>query len=177
MTKSSDSDTTQLIYNSGGTLTGSSNLTYNGSALTLSGKSLYVGDLTGTAEYLLGVDSDGKIIETEIEAIQEDFDLIDFIELTDISSNTDTVIPAGYKITSFVFEETGGTSSVTIDVGTTSGGTDIINSRTVGSSSLVEGAIGTSIFSKTSSQQIYIESSSWSTAVVDISIRIEKFTE
>ena len=85
------------------------------------------------------------------------------------------MIPADYKITSIVLEETAGTN-VTMNIGTTTGSAEIVNNRIVIGNSIQETALGTTLFSTTSSQIIYIESSAWSTAVVDVHIRIEKFT-
>jgi hypothetical protein len=131
-----------------------------------------------STEYLVAVDGNGKFIKTEIENVQEDFDLIDFIELTSINEDdVSLVIPAKYRITSIVIEEVSGSSAGNISIGTTTSGTDVVNSETVGANALVDCALGDTIFSKTTSNVLYISSSSWGSGGIDISIRIEKFTE
>jgi hypothetical protein len=133
--------------------------------------------VTGATDNLPKFDANGQLENSEIEAIGLDFDLIDFITLSNISANTDTVIPAGYRIMSLVCEETTGNAAGNISVGTITGGTNIVNSESLSANGLLDTALGTSIFSTTSSQQIFISSSSWGSAAVDFHIRLEKFIE
>jgi hypothetical protein len=126
---------------------------------------------------LASFDSSSGITDSGISSETVVYDLTDFIEISGTTANTDTVIPAKFRIVSIVFNETSGNAAGNISVGITSGGTDIINAETVGASALIDGAIGTSIFSITSSQLIYITSSAWGSGVVDTYIRMEKFIE
>jgi len=140
-----------------------------------SGATLYVRE--GIEDNLTKFEAGGKVSDSGISSETVVFDLTDFIQISGTTANTDTVIPAKFRIVSIVFNETSGNAVGDISVGITSGGTDIINADTVGASALVDGAIGTSIFSTTSSQIIYITSSTWGSGVVDTYIRMEKFIE
>jgi hypothetical protein len=142
-----------------------------------SGLTSKISIVTGATGNLPEFNSDGELVDSGIEAIKEDFDLIDIISLTDIDADTTTVIPAKYRIVSFVFNETSGYTAGNISVGTGATGTEIINTEALGASALLDGSIGQEIFSITSSQMIYISSSAWGTSLVDITIRLEKYWE
>ena len=178
-------NTTQKIN-----LTSYSNTSVNGD-LWYSGSELYftsgstdidllnkIPKVTGATGNLPVFTSSGEIEDSGIPAIQEDFDLIDFITLSAITSDSDTVIPSGYRITSVAYEELSGNSAGIITISTTAGNSgDVVSGVTVGSNSLVDGPLQTTIFSTSSSTLIYIESSSWGSSLVNVHIRIEKFIE
>ena len=133
--------------------------------------------LTGVTGNIPMITADGTLEDSGIPAIQEDFDLIDFITIVDTSEDGLFVIPAGFRIVSLVLEETSGNSTGNISVGTTSGGTDVISGETVGAGELVDTTILKSIFSTTVSTILYYESSDWGTGIVTFHIRLEKFIE
>jgi len=133
--------------------------------------------ITGATGNLPVFTADGEIIDSGIEANSQFFDYIDFIELSSINSDTQTVIPAKYQITNIVFEEINSNDVGNISIGTVTGGTNIVNSEPVNANELKVAPIGDNIFSKTTNQVIYITSNNWGSGVLSVSIRIEKFTE
>jgi hypothetical protein len=123
--------------------------------------------------------SDGQLTDSGIEATQEYFDLIDFITLSATTEDTNTVIPANYRITSIVFEELSGNSAGDLYIGTTTGFTgDVVSGETVNSNELIDATLGTNLlYSTTESKILYVESTSWGSSSVNVYIRIEKFNE
>lgn len=165
-----ESDAATKDYVDNGTyLSGGTNIDISGTTINFT--------VSGSSGNLPKFDSSGGLVDSGIPAENEEFDLIDFITLTNVSNDTDTVIPANYRIVSIVFEEITGSSAGNISVATITGGTDIVNSESVGANSLVDATLVTTIFSTKTSQLIYIESSSWGSGVINIHIRLEKFTE
>lgn len=95
------------------------------------------------------------------------------VEVPDIDSDSlITTIPAGYMLEFLVLHETTG-ADVTIDIGTTAGDDDLISSLTVSGSGFSTQSLG-SVFSLTSTQQIYISSSAWGTSSLDIFALLRK---
>jgi hypothetical protein len=91
----------------------------------------------------------------------------------DIDSNGLIVtIPAGYMLEFIVFDETGG-SDVTVDIGTTAGDDDIIADYLIESGETDTLSINT-VYSMSSTQTIYISSSSWGTSSLDIYVLMRK---
>jgi hypothetical protein len=133
--------------------------------------------LTGETGNLPMITANGTLEDSGIPAIQEDFDLIDFITIKDVDENSNFVIQAGFRIVSLVLEETSGNTAGDISIGTFSGGTDVISGETVGASSLVDTTILKPIFSTTESIILYYESTNWGSSKVNFHIRLEKFIE
>jgi hypothetical protein len=133
-----------------------------------------IGKITGATGNLPMFDSEGNLIDSGIEATTEEFDYIDLIEITGITSNTLTSILSKYTITSVVLNETSG-SSITVNIGTETGTTDIVNGEVVDANELKRAAIGKDTFSLTENQFIYIESDDWSNSSLDVYIKIERF--
>lgn len=136
-----------------------------------------IGKVTGATGNIPKFDSNGEILDSGIEAIQEEFDLIDFITLSGISTNTNSIIPENYRIVSIVFEELSGNNAGDISVSTSTGGNDIVSGETVNSNELIDSTLLKTIFSTTDSTTIYIESTDWGNSSVNVFIRIEKFRE
>jgi hypothetical protein len=98
------------------------------------------------------------------------------ISTTDIDANgLITTIPPGYMLEFLVFSETSTApgTAVTINIGTTAGDDDILSAYAIGANELITMSIGT-IFSMTATQQIYVSSSAWTTAILDIYILLRK---
>ena len=86
------------------------------------------------------------------------------------------VIPAGYRIKSIVVEETAG-NAITggLKIGTSAGGTQVVNGQAVGANALVDCALGTVIFSISAAQTLYVEDvTSWNSASIDLWIQLER---
>jgi hypothetical protein len=161
---------TKSYVDNGNYLSGGTNIDISGTTINVKVTGTTLGNIPK-------FNSNGELVDSGIEASEEEFDLIDFVNLSEISTNSEQTIPSNYRITSIVFEEITGSSAGNISVGTSSSGTDIVNSESVGANSLVDATLGTTIFSTSSDQTIYIESDSWGSGVVNVYIRIEKFTE
>ncbi|MCH7521407.1 MAG: hypothetical protein IIB42_06900 [Candidatus Marinimicrobia bacterium] len=85
-------------------------------------------------------------------------------------------IPAGYRIKSIVVEETAG-NAITggLKIGTSAGGTQVVNGQAVGANALVDCALGTVIFSTSAGQTLYVEDvTSWNSASLDLWIQLER---
>ena len=91
-----------------------------------------------------------------------------------MSSNTEisAVILAKYKCNDIIIENTSGTS-VTINIGTTLGGVEIASALVCAAGSLQQVSVN-HIYSSTTTQSIFIASSSWTTASIDIHINQTK---
>ncbi len=86
------------------------------------------------------------------------------------------VLPAGYRIKSIVVEETAG-NAITggLKIGTSAGGTQVVNGQAVGANALVDCAPGTVIFSISAAQTLYVEDvTSWNSASIDLWIQMER---
>lgn len=95
------------------------------------------------------------------------------VSVSDIDSDSIiTTIPAGYMLEFLVFSETGG-AGITIDVGTTAGDDDIISSYVIGANDVLTQSLGI-VFSTSTTQQIYVSSGAWTTAVLDIYVLLRK---
>ena len=115
-----------------------------------------------------------KPSETPVEFVE--FDLIQFINKATQTADFTITIPANYKITSIVIEETAAADAGNISIGTTSGGNDVVNGTSVGASALVNCAIGKSLFSKANDQTLYVSSNAWGSGSITIDVRIEKIS-
>lgn len=97
------------------------------------------------------------------------------MSLTDLDGTTSiTSIPAGYCIDSIVIKETSSNNAGNISIGTAASGTQIVNAQTVNADDEVFCTLGTRFFSTTSTQSIYISSSSWGSGVVTVKIFIRR---
>ena len=65
-------------------------------------------------------------------------------------------------------------NSVTVNVGSSSGGTQVVNALVVGANATVVATLGTRFFSTTSGQNLFISSGSWNSANVTISVTVKK---
>ncbi|MCH7529255.1 MAG: LamG domain-containing protein [Candidatus Marinimicrobia bacterium] len=86
------------------------------------------------------------------------------------------VVPAGYRIRSITVEETAG-NAITggLKIGTSAGGTQVVNAQAVGASALVDCALGTRLFSLTTAQTLYVEDvTAWNSASIDLYLEMER---
>jgi len=65
-------------------------------------------------------------------------------------------------------------NSVTVNVGSTALGTDVVNAVVVGANATVLCSLGTRYFSSTVNQDLYISSGSWNSANLTISVTVKK---
>jgi hypothetical protein len=65
-------------------------------------------------------------------------------------------------------------NSVTVNVGSTALGTDVVNAVVVGANATVLCSLGTRYFSSTANQDLYISSGSWNSANLTISVTVKK---
>ncbi len=86
------------------------------------------------------------------------------------------VIPAGYRISSIIVQETAG-NAITggLKIGSSAGGTDVVNGQAVGANALVDCVLGSRLFSLTAAQSLYIEDvTAWNGASIDLCLEIKK---
>ncbi len=86
------------------------------------------------------------------------------------------VVPAGYRLKSIVVQETAGFAiQGGLKIGTTAGGTDVVNGQTVGINALVDCTLGTRLFSLTAAQTLYVEDvTAWNSASIDLYLEMER---
>jgi len=157
------SDEVDLVIPENKLLTGDS----NGFATTL----------TGTSGSLIGLGASNQVQEvTTIEAfnilketgITADKTL-DLIGIDTLSSN----VKATFAIDEILLINTTA-NSVTVSVGSTALGTDVVNAVVVGANATVLCSLGTRYFSSTVNQDLYISSGAWNSANITISVTVKK---
>ena len=133
--------------------------------------------LTGTEGSLIGFGASNEVQEFEAievynilkeENITADKTLA-FLDISGISAN----IKAKFNIDTIAFQNNTA-NSVTVNVGTTAGGTDVVNALVIGANALVLAPLGTTFFSVTLGQTLYISSSLWNSADIDIHVKVSK---
>jgi len=95
--------------------------------------------------------------------------------ILNITGNTSPsdFVPKGYKIESIFFRETNG-GAATVNIGSTSGGNDVVNGLSVIATCGGLATIVKDFFSTTSDQKLYVSSPDWGTASVDLIFRMKK---
>ena len=133
--------------------------------------------LTGTEGSLIGFGASNEVQEFEAievynilkeENITADKTLA-LLDISGISSN----IKAKFNVDTIAFQNNTA-NSVTVNVGTTAGGTDVVNALVIGANALVLAPLGTTFFSTTLGQTLYISSGSWNSADIDIHVKVSK---
>jgi len=133
--------------------------------------------LTGTEGSLIGFGASNEVQEFEAievynilkeENITADKTLA-LLDISGISSN----IKAKFNIDTIAFQNNTA-NSVTVNVGTTVGGTDVVNALVIGANALVLAPLGTTFFSTTLGQTLYISSALWNSADIDIHVKVSK---
>lgn len=95
-----------------------------------------------------------------------------------IGSDTNgVVVPAGYRLDAIIVKETANHALTgDLDIGTAGGGTQVVNSGVVGALAMVDLTLVAKAYSTTAAQTLYVSSSNWDTAVVNIWFVMSKFT-
>ena len=153
--------------------------------LKIAEKKLPTGDVNGFAteytassECLLGLDSDSKIKEFEAVEIynilkEEGVTGDKQLALLDINGNSANV-KAKFEISAIAVQNTT-SNAVTINIGSTALGTDVVNAFVIPASSPpVKLPLGTTFFSTTSGQNLFISSALWNSANINIHVTISK---
>ena len=152
--------------------------------LKIQEKKLPTGDVNGFAieytassECLLGLDSDSKIKEFEAVEIynilkEEGITGNKQLSLLDINGNSANV-KAKFEISAIAVQNTTA-NAVTINIGSTALGTDVVNAFVLGASETKKLPLGTTFFSITSGQNLFISSALWNSANINIHVTISK---
>ena len=152
--------------------------------LKIQEKKLPTGDVNGFAteytassECILGLDSDSKIKEFEVVEIynilkEEGITADKTLALLDINGNS-TNVKAKFEISAIVVQNTTA-NAVTINIGSTALGTDVVNAYALGASETKKLPLGTTFFSTTLGQDLFISSGLWNSANINIHITISK---
>jgi len=96
--------------------------------------------------------------------------------ITGDTTLTDAV-PAGYRIKSMVADVTGAGAGMRLNVGTSAGGTDVVNNQDISSNGLFDLTVGKHIFNLSSAQSLYVNDdggTTWSGVSVDLYIEMER---
>jgi len=94
------------------------------------------------------------------------------LALLDINGNSANV-KAKFEISAIAVQNTTA-NAVTISIGTTAGATNVANAVVIGANALVKLPLGTTFFSTTSGQNLFISSGSWNSANINIHVTISK---
>ena len=134
-------------------------------------------NLTGTEGNLIGFKEDNKI--TQFEGIEA----FNILKETGITANKQLAligidgVASNVKAT-FMIDEilviNNTANSVTVNVGSSSGGTQVANAVVVGANATVVATLDTRYFSSTSGQNLFISSALWNSANVTISVTVKK---
>ncbi len=87
------------------------------------------------------------------------------------------VIPSGYRIKSMVADVTGAGAGMILNVGTSAGGTDVVNGQDISANGLFDLTVAKSIFSLSSAQSLYVNDdggTAWSGVSIDLYIETER---
>ena len=130
-----------------------------------------------SSECILGLDSDSKIKEFEAVEIynilkEEGITGNKQLVLTDINGASANV-KAKFEISAIAVQNTTA-NAVTINVGSTALGTDVANAVVIGANAVLKLPLGTTFFSITSGQNLFISSGSWNSASINIHVTISK---
>lgn len=134
-------------------------------------------EYTASSECLLGLDSNSEILEFEAVEIynilkEEGITANKTLALLDINGNSANV-KAKFEISAIVVQNTTG-NAVTINIGSTALGTDVVNGFALGANETKKLPLGTTFFSITSGQNLFISSGSWNSANLNIHVTISK---
>jgi hypothetical protein len=90
-----------------------------------------------------------------------------------VTANTTltSIIRSGYLLKTIVFRNNTA-NAVTVNVGTTAGATDVVNALAVGANAVVVATVQ-KVFSATANQSLFVHSSAWSSANIDVHCNVE----
>ena len=86
-------------------------------------------------------------------------------------------VPAGYRIKSIVAEVSGAGAGMRLNIGTSAGGTDVVNNQDISSNGLFDLTVAKNIFSFSTAQSLYVNDdggTAWSGVSVDLYIDLER---
>lgn len=88
-----------------------------------------------------------------------------------------SAIPGGYRIKSMVADVTGAGAGMVLNVGTSSGGTDVVDGQDISANGLFDLTVAKHIFSLSAAQSLYVNDdggTAWSGVSVDLYIETER---
>ena len=134
-------------------------------------------EYTASSECILGLDSNSEIKEFEAVEIynilkEEGVTANKQLVLLDINGNSANV-KAKFEISAIAVQNTTA-NAVTINVGSTALGTDVVNAFALGASETKKLPLGTTFFSITTGQNLFISSALWNSANINIHVTISK---
>lgn len=103
--------------------------------------------------------------------IQTDYSIKNKLEDLSVNCKAVGIIPAGY-IVKFLIIENLTTNAITLNIGTTDGGVDLGDSLTVGSEIIYTATVN-KLFSFSDDKDIFIKSSDWNSASINIYLLME----
>ncbi len=86
-------------------------------------------------------------------------------------------VPAGYRIKSMVADVSGAGAGMRLNIGTSAGGTDVVNNQDISSNGLFDLMVAKNIFSFSTAQSLYVNDdggTAWSGVSVDLYIDLER---
>ena len=134
-------------------------------------------EYTATAECVIGLDANNEILEFETIEIynilkEEGITGDKQLALTDITGASANV-KAKFEISAIVVQNTTA-NAVTINIGSTALGTDVVNAFVLGASETKKLPLSTTFFSTTTGQNLFISSALWNSANLNIHVTISK---
>ena len=134
-------------------------------------------ELSFAQEGILGLDINNEVKEFETVEIynilkEEGVTANKQLALLDINGNSANV-KAKFEISAIAVQNTTA-NAVTINVGSTALGTNVANAVVIGANALVKLPLGTTFFSTTSGQNLFISSALWNSANINIHVTISK---
>ena len=95
------------------------------------------------------------------------------IEQSAIAANTTFIIPLGFKIDTLIIRNNTA-NSVALNLGTSTGGTDVINGLILGANAVIDADLLIKFFSTLSGTTLYLESADWNSANIDFKLLIKR---
>jgi hypothetical protein len=134
-------------------------------------------EYTASAECIIGLDSDSEIKEFEVVEIynilkEETITANKTLALLDINGNSANV-KAKFEISAIAVQNTTA-NAVTISIGSTALGTDVANAVVIGANATLKLPLGTTFFSTTTGQNLFISSALWNSSSINIHVTISK---
>lgn len=134
-------------------------------------------EYTASAECVIGLNADSEILEFETIEIynilkEESVNANKTLALLDINGNSANV-KAKFEISAIAVQNTTA-NAVTLNIGSTALGTDVVNAFVLGASETKKLPLGTTFFSTTTGQNLFISSALWNSANINIHVTISK---
>jgi len=134
-------------------------------------------EYTASAECVIGLDINSEILEFETIEI---YNILKEnavtgnkqLALLDINGNSANV-KAKFEISAIAVQNTTA-NAVTINIGSAALGTNVANTVLIGANATLKLPLGTTFFSTTLGQNLFISSSSWNSASINIHVTISK---